>query len=228
MTKKAKIIVAAVAAFLVLVIAGLAVGLVLVAQQVQMTNSVSVTYTANNVECDIEIFAVHYLTESFETSPSVSSFLNSTTAEIVQILGEDENGNETRSNSISKHIYAYENDGASNPTNLTNTYTFEDVQLQPIKGSDGSTKSSVVVYYFRLGGLKSNVRATVSFQGLLDNLTEEINDASGKVVGVFDLPTYYFALRVDDISESANFNGNILFTIEYTDESSGSHVGGTN
>jgi len=66
MTKKYKIIVSVVAALLVLIIAGLAVGLVLVAQQVQMTNAVSVTYSANNVDCSIIAEGALISGESFE------------------------------------------------------------------------------------------------------------------------------------------------------------------
>jgi len=86
MTKKAKIIVAAFSAFLVLVIAGLAVGLVLVAQQVQMTNSVSVTYIANNVDCTVEVNAVHWLGAVGKTHYIKQ---DTDTAKLVNIINDD-------------------------------------------------------------------------------------------------------------------------------------------
>ena len=60
MSSKTKIAVATLGVVLVLAVIGLTIGLVLVASQGVVTNSMSVSYTASNVACTITADAYHY------------------------------------------------------------------------------------------------------------------------------------------------------------------------
>ncbi|MBQ4558024.1 MAG: hypothetical protein IJA61_01440 [Clostridia bacterium] len=199
MTKKYKVITAVIASALVLVIVGLAIGLVLVAQQVQMTNSVSVTYTANNVDCDVTVWAVHYLAPNdanedmsffIDTDFSFDPLAESTeTAKIVQFETED-NGELKKVNSITHQIRAYENEGTENGTTYTSrTLTFDNVELQAVSNRTGSASvSSCVIYFFKITNKSYNVEINIA-GSILEEDIEEANNISYGVGGVADMST---------------------------------------
>ncbi|MBQ4558413.1 MAG: hypothetical protein IJA61_03445 [Clostridia bacterium] len=171
MTKKYKIITASVASVLVLIIAGLAIGLVLVAQQVQMTNSVSVTYTANNVECEITIYAIHFLDgrhNDLEAATYTEELLEN--RKLVAIQERDEEGAIISDvYSVTDYIKAYENEGSVGATSFTRrSHTFDVVDLQVIEDpyNEGITISSSVGYFFV-------VKNTSSF-GIVASIDREI------------------------------------------------------
>ncbi|MBQ4558154.1 MAG: hypothetical protein IJA61_02115 [Clostridia bacterium] len=223
MTKKAKVIVAVVAAFLVLVIAGLAVGLVLVAQQVQMTNSVSVTYVANNVDCNIQSYAIHHIAE-VENSWNKTINLNSIDTakmEIVQVKD-----GEIFVNSVTDEIRAY-NTNTDGKDYLEKTRTFNEVTLRPVAASDTSTTSSVVMYYFEItnnapsGGKNLYVGYTWSPEATTDDnvyiTCDMANGISAIIVQPGEMGIVRFSIKIDDISKNANWSGNLKLTIEQTD-----------
>ena len=213
------------AAVLVLVIAGLAVGLVLVAQQVQMTNSVSVTYTADNVECDITAYAIHHIAdvESAESKTIDLNNIDSTKMEIVQVSDGD-----GYINSATDEIRAYDSDGIeinSNKSWLFKHRSFAPVTLRPVAAADGSTTSSTVIYYFEIIN-KSGFTITVS-----PNYDEPEDDdnviisgyANGGAIG---LPAnnsrlIKYSIKIDNISNDANYNGTISFKIEKSTQHQG-------
>jgi len=231
MTKKAKIIVAAVAAFLVLVIAGLAVGLVLVAQQVQMTNSISVTYVANNVDCNITSYAIHHIAE-VENAWNKTINLNSidtTKMEIVQVKD-----GEIFVNSVTDEIHAYDTN-TEGKNYLEKTRTFNEVTLRPVAASDNSTTSSVVIYYFEItnnapsGGKNLLIGLSYSPAKTTDNNVEightTTHAGFAIIVQPGEMGIVKFSITIDDISKDANWSGNLELTIEQTDSTS---LGGSN
>jgi len=240
MTKKAKIIVAAVAAFLVLVIAGLAVGLVLVAQQVQMTNSVSVTYNANNVDCEITTYGIHYLkmTDHYFDAwairePLAEGAQEEVDGDMMAVLIEekDAQGNVTaRLRSATDTIRAYENAGSGDATTFaTRTRTFENVVLKPVEDEDnGESESSVVGYYFKIkNNCAVNIIVTVAIgenptkdnnitKQLLGQETEsDITNTGLPVIIEPNAEGYVGAtMFITTLSESADFQGNIIVSIQ--------------
>ncbi|MBQ4558156.1 MAG: hypothetical protein IJA61_02125 [Clostridia bacterium] len=239
MTKKAKIIVAAVAAFLVLVIAGLAVGLVLVAQQVQMTNSVSVTYNANNVDCEITTYGIHYLKMEdhyFDActirEPLAEGAQEEVDGDMMAVLIEekDAQGNVTKLRSATDTIRAYENAGSGDATTIaTRTRTFEDVVLKPVENEDdGESESSVVGYYFKIkNNCAVNIIVTVAIgenptkdnnitKHLLGQETETDITTTGLPVIIEPNAEGYVgvAMFITTLSESADFQGNIIVSIQ--------------
>ena len=205
------------AAILVLVIAGLAVGLVLVAQQVQMTNSVSVTYTADNVECDITAYAIHHIAdvESAESKTIDLNNIDSTKMEIVQVSDGD-----SYVNSVTDEIRAYESDGIeinSNKSWLFKHRSFAPVTLRAVAAEDSSTTSSVVIYYFEIIN-KSGFTITVS-----PNYDEPEDDDNVIISGYYNgtglqllannSMLVKYSIKIDNISNNANYNGSIRLMI---------------
>ncbi|MBQ4558155.1 MAG: hypothetical protein IJA61_02120 [Clostridia bacterium] len=199
MTKKYKIITAVIVSTLVLVVAGLTVGLVLVAQQVQMTNSVTVTYNATNVDCDITIWAVHYVAPtsydimSYTNVPLTEADLlppaaNTAEKEIVRIVPQGETDESKWLNSITHEIHAHENEGTDilwdeyEVTTTSRTLSFEDVTLQPVEKlgvTEPASISSYVVFFFQITNTSGE-----SISGGVEVISEEISNiayAQGRI-----------------------------------------------
>jgi len=229
MTKKYKIITAAIVSTLVLVVAGLTVGLVLVAQQVQMTNSVKVTYNATNVDCDITIWAVHYVAPTsydimqYPNVPLTEADLlppaaNTAEKEIVRIVPQGETDESKWLNSITHEIHAHENEGTDilwdeyEVTTTSRTLSFEDVTLQPVEKlgvTEPASISSYVVFFFQITNTSGE-----SISGGVDVISEEINNithADGCVV------EYGQGYELDTSSKSISLSNNetILYGVVF-------------
>lgn len=229
MTKKYKILISIVASVMVLVIAGLAVGLVLVAQQVQMTNSVSVTYTADNIECEIKTYAIHYLTHDYNITAAIDlNNIDSTKMEIVPLIVD---GKEV--NSVTDIFHAYQNDktDASGKNYATSEREFKEVVLRPIAAADGSSTSSTIVYYFEItnripnnGGSHENIGGEIIYNLTEnDNITYEasITDGSVSVDNKIVMPGRYVSeytlmikVNVANIKQNAELRGDITIDLE--------------
>ena len=231
MTKKYKIIISIVASVMVLVIAGLAVGLVLVAQQVQMSNSVSVTYTADNIECEIKTYAIHYLTHDYDITAAIDlNNIDSTKMEIVPLIVD---GKEV--NSVTDIFHAYQNDGtdASGKNFATSEREFKEAVLRPIAAADGSSTSSTIVYFFEItnklpysGSVLENIGGQVVYNFTNENnITYEIDilsdmnstlDTDGTITHPYTYVREYtlaFKVKATDVFQDAELAGDICLNL---------------
>ncbi|MBQ4557840.1 MAG: hypothetical protein IJA61_00485 [Clostridia bacterium] len=235
MTRKYKIITSVVASVLVLIIAGLAIGLVLVAQQVQMTNSVSVTYKANNVNCEITSWGLHFLGGGEDARVIADTALpeeDTDTKKAILIDAKDSEGNDITLRSVTDVIHAYENEGTneSGQTIATREHSFQDVVMQPVADYNNSTASSEVGYYFKIKNTgPNNITITLSYTGTEDNIwiwccyedSYNVGENGGLDDTLSDLilapeeeGLVAFVMCVTDINQDANYTGNLIVTIE--------------
>jgi len=220
MSTKQKIAVSIIAAVMTLAIVGLAIGLILVAQQVQVTNTVSLTYKANNVVCDIKAYAVHSIVDYNDGNFSIQDLVANGRAYNNGVL-DTEKFEAIKFDSgevfITDNIHAYEQN-TEDLNYLEKTHSFENVVLRPIKGLDDKATSSIAWYCFEItnnavaGGMTIGIELKQPTAG--DNIT--ISRSSSDVVTIAPGETrlVYFSVKVTDVSKDAEFNGNLVLDIQ--------------
>ncbi|MBQ4558519.1 MAG: hypothetical protein IJA61_04025 [Clostridia bacterium] len=220
MSTKQKIAVSIIAAVMTLAIVGLAIGLILVAQQVQVTSTVSVTYKANNVVCDIKAYAVHSIVEYENGEDNIQTLIANGLAYSDEVLDTEKFEAikfESGEVFITDNIHAYEQN-TEDLNYLEKKHSFENVVLRPIKGLDDKATSSIAWYCFEItnnavaGGMMIGVKLKQPTDR--DNITISRSSSSVVTIAPGETELVYFSVKVTDVSKDAEFNDNLVLEIE--------------
>jgi len=216
MSKKYKIVVAVISSLLILLIIGLGIGLVLVAQQVQMSNNVTIKYRADNVECDIAAYAIHFTKASHGGDITDYDYENldefdSNIGNVVQLIVSEDPIE--KANYAIDHILPHH---GANQSVYEMERTFDHVDLVPVVNGN-TTKSSEVFYYFAITAKTKPLVVSLSYDesATKDNMEVEFGFTHGldEPIPAGTTYVYWFKIYIIDLEADANFSGALIMDI---------------
>ncbi len=220
MNSKSKVAMSIIIAILIMAIIGLAVGLVIVASQVNVNNSMKVTYKATNVQCSIEASGLSYDKKYGETETGKTIMIKdgddyTLDNKTLNISATDTNSSigsvdfkEVELTAAGRAVYKFTiKNTATYDASTTNTFKIEATVSNTEEGED---KSNIKVSVASTEADAVSALNGTPVRTYTNNSVPTVDTSAGATnEGV----TFYVVLAVNDTSVAGNLTANLVIQI---------------